>query len=274
MGRDRSVTDLRRHTDRSLEAPLERSTRDRIWWRDRAYRLSTSERFTLRTLGTFRVVAVEDLQQFVYGGNRPWLDGDLRSLAAQDLVERHAVSDGTSPDALVVATLSKTGRTFGARRLADPGQAFHRGVLNPKDVRHDAALYRVYHAETARLGSRDGQVRRVLLDAELKRQVYSSSNRSGMDQTARDAHQRAVANAFGLVVVDGAIQFPDLRLEYESAAGERYRVDIELATAHYTPAQLAAKAQAGFTMYAPAPEAGGIAQMLAERGFVTEVLSL
>jgi len=63
--------------------------------------------------------------------------------------------------------------------------------------------------------------------------------------------RQQVARDHGLVIVEGTIQIPDLRLEYETPSGEAARVDLELATEHYKPSQLAAKARAGFTLYAP-----------------------
>ncbi len=70
------------------------------------------------------------------------------------------------------------------------------------------------------------------------------------------------------------IQIPDLRLEYQTPAGDAGRVDLELATEHYKPSQLAAKAQAGFTIYAPASHAGRITAALDERSITAEILSL
>ena len=78
----------------------------------------------------------------------------------------------------------------------------------------------------------------------------------------------------GLRIVDGTIQIPDLRLEYETPSGDTARVDLELATEHYKPSQLAAKARAGFTMYAPEAQAGRITAALEERDIMVEILSL
>lgn len=50
-------------------------------------------------------------------------------------------------------------------------------------------------------------------------------------------------------VVDGKIPLPDLRIEYESRDGERTKVDLELATDDYKPAQIAEKDRAGFRIY-------------------------
>src|SRR5262249_32845774 len=57
------------------------------------------------------------------------------------------------------------------------------------------------------------------------------------------------ANAHGLPVVNGRVQFPDVRIEYEHPDGERDREDLELSTGHYNGRQMAAKRASGFTMH-------------------------
>ena len=59
----------------------------------------------------------------------------------------------------------------------------------------------------------------------------------------------AFAAAHGLSVVDGHLELPDLRIEYETADGRHESRDVELVTEHYSRAQLAGKAQAGFSIY-------------------------
>ena len=70
-----------------------------------------------------------------------------------------------------------------------------------------------------------------------------------MTAATRQERLAELAAEHDLHVVDGHVQLPDVRLEYETAAGERGRVDLELATNHYRAGQLAAKQQAGFTVY-------------------------
>ena len=48
--------------------------------RDRSYSLRPSEIHTLREVGKFRVVSVEDLAKFAYAGDRARMESDLRSL--------------------------------------------------------------------------------------------------------------------------------------------------------------------------------------------------
>src|SRR5205085_5598736 len=50
-------------------------------------------------------------------------------------------------------------------------------------------------------------------------------------------------NENGLTVVNGKIQIPDLRLEYEDHDDNPAKVDLELATGHYRHGSLAAKSR-------------------------------
>jgi hypothetical protein len=127
--------------------------------------------------------------------------------------------------------------------------------------------------ETERLAKRGATVRRVILDAELKGQLAAARNApGGPDDTA--ARTLSAADALHLAVVDGRVQVPDLRLEYETREGTIARVDLELATEHYRPEQVAAKVQAGFTIYAPASQTGRLSSALHDRGLVADILSL
>jgi hypothetical protein len=63
---------------------------------------------------------------------------------------------------------------------------------------------------------------------------------------------RAFADARQLPIVDGHLELPDLRLEYETADGRSETRDIEVVTEHYSRSQLAGKARAGFALYRPA----------------------
>src|ERR1700684_3026899 len=59
-----------------------RSDRERTQYcdRDRTYSLGSSEIHTLTDVGRFRVVAVDDLANLGYPGDRPGMDSDLRNL--------------------------------------------------------------------------------------------------------------------------------------------------------------------------------------------------
>jgi hypothetical protein len=243
-----------------------------VIWRDRVVHLRESARATLRTVGTFRTVTVPDLARDAYQGDRGRLEADVRTLVRRGWLERHTLPGRRGGRAVPVLVLSKEGRAFAAQHLARDGQILHAGLVKPKEQAHDTALYRVVHAEGQRIGRAGGSVRRVVLDAELKGQVASARNRPGSGDEAE--RTTAVARALHLKVVDGTIQIPDVRLEYETREGTQTRVDLELATEHYKPSQVAAKAQAGFTIYAPASETVRLSAALEDRGILAEILSL
>jgi hypothetical protein len=76
-----------------------RSDRERTQYsdRDRTCSLRPSEIHTLIDVGRFRVVAVEDLANLGYAGDRPGTDNDLRNLVRQGLLQRHGTSARLSP---------------------------------------------------------------------------------------------------------------------------------------------------------------------------------
>jgi hypothetical protein len=71
-------------------------------------------------------------------------------------------------------------------------------------------------------------------------------------------------------VVDGHVQFPDLRIEYEGRDGRREVQDIEVMTPHYRGAHAAAKVSAGFTRYHATGARLGGARSSARGGRVRE----
>ena len=129
-------------------------------------------------------------------------------------------------------------------------QAIYSGFVKPAEVPHDAAIYRMYQAEAAQIEGRGGNIHRVVLDYELKKEVYSklaSERNAGAFEYNR--RQQEIAAEQRLPIVDGRIALPDLRIEYETPEGELDHVDLELATEHYHRGHMATKARAGFKMY-------------------------
>ncbi len=244
----------------------------KVVWRDHTVHLRASMRVALQTVGAFRTVAVTDLARHAYHGDRDQMDADVRTLMRQGWLERHTMPGRRGGRAMEVLVLSKEGQAFAATHATLDDQRMHTGLVKPKELAHDAALYPMAQAEGARIGRAGGTVRRVILDAELKGEVASARNRLGIGNEAE--RTAAVAQALHLNVVGGTVQIPDVRLEYETREGTMARVDLELATEHYKPSQVAAKAQAGFTIYAPASQTGRLSAALDERGIIAEIFSL
>lgn len=213
------------------------------------YDLRGAEVRTLLAAGTFRSVMTRDVERFIYQGDGAAFRRDLRNLEAQGLIERR-IPTGSRARQPEVLSLTRAGRLLleASRPIDQPTQRYYSGVVKPRELSHDAALYRMAQYEREHLEGRGGSVRRVVLDAELKANVYRAWDQAS--EGRRDEHTKhVVADSYGLPIVNARIQFPDVRLEVEREDGTSDRIDLELATRHYHRAHLQAKA--GFKMYVP-----------------------
>lgn len=235
--------------------------------RDRASRmreyegLSATQRAALREIGRFRTVAAEDFLRIQYHGDRGAWRKDFTRLVSQELLEErsvvvamHSKTHGKTVRSLSVLAITKRGKNLLRRCDKDARashQALYAGIVKPREVAHDTAIYRMHQAEAARIEADGGRVKRIVLDFELKKRAYSPLARARRLAPLEYARKQAqVAQENGLKVVHGQIRFPDLRIEYETAGGEAARVDLELATEHYRGEHMAAKSRAGFKIYA------------------------
>lgn len=228
--------------------------RELIAGRTYAYRVSPAEMETLAQIGRFRTVAVDDLARFRYRGHNTEMREDLDFLASQGLVQKRTAWTGSKSGKLAVVVLTLRGKLILEREAkSHDGQRIYTGFVKPSEVAHDAAIYRMYQAEKAKIHAAGGSVRRVMLDYEFKQRIYSSLGKAqGLPPREYARKQAEVARQNNLKVVHGKIPLPDLRIEYETRGGERAHVDLELATHHYRGSQMREKAEAGFKMYAPA----------------------
>jgi hypothetical protein len=88
------------------------------------------------------------------------------------------------------------------------------------------------------------------LDYELKRDYQSFLNgRDKPEVPDGDVDLEIFAASRDLPIVDGHLELPDLRIEFEGSDGTMHHRDVELVTEHYSRSQLASKAQAGFAWY-------------------------
>ncbi len=252
----------------------ERSDSPRAYYvRDRTYLLRDSEMHSLTEIGKFRVIAVSDLAKYSYDGNRARMEKDIRALARQSLVKDNTL-EISQKKTLRVLTLTKAGHRVlkNTNKVADDQPIYH-GLVKPREVKHDADLYRLYQKEVARIERGGGRPVRVLLDYELKRNLNRDLALLGPDKDDLD-RKGEVAEKHGLQLVDGKIPVPDLRVEYETPELELRHVDLELATRDYRPRAMAAKASAGFSMYARSEDASRLRRVLDEREITAEILSL
>jgi hypothetical protein len=252
----------------------ERSDSPRAYYvRDRTYLLRDSEMHSLTEIAKFRVIAVSDLAKYAYDGNRARMEKDIRTLARQSLVKDNTL-EISQKKTLRVVTLTKAGHRVlkNTNQVADDQPIYH-GLVKPREVKHDADLYRLYQKEVARIERGGGRPVRVLLDYELKGNLNHDLALLGVDKDDLD-RKGEVAGKHGLQLVDGKIPVPDLRVEYETPELELRHVDLELATRDYRPRAMAAKASAGFSMYARSEDASRLRRVLDEREITAEILTL
>ncbi|MHB1938890.1 MAG: hypothetical protein ACYCOR_20260, partial [Acidobacteriaceae bacterium] len=146
-----------------------------------------------------------------------------------------------------------------------PGQKIYADLVKPREAEHDTQIYRAYLKEAERIAERGGTDLRVRLDFEIKADVQKAiyAERKAGPQRDMAEIKEQVAKQFELPFVDGGIQIPDARIEYDLPRETGHNIDqgsrtghedIEVLTAAYHAGHLRAKAQAGFRNYASASD--------------------
>lgn len=228
--------------------------REHVRYLDHDYTLRGSETRTLTTVGAFRVVPADDLRD-AYGEALDPRNGELWHLRESGLVQAHRLDRDTA-----VVTLTRQGRELlDSRHPGDDSrdrQAFYDGVQKPRELTHDAQVYRAYLREAERLQQEGARIHRVVLENELKREYQEflqERNRAREDSDGRPDRDlqeiRAWAREHDLPCDEhGRMQFPDVRIEYDIDGRDLTR-DVEVLTPHYRGAHGTAKANAGFACY-------------------------
>src|SRR2546427_12831188 len=136
--------------------------REHVHTRDHDYTLRGSEARTLTTVGAFRVVPAKDLRDKFEQSLDP-RNGELWHLRESGLVNTVRLDRDTT-----VVTLTKEGRDFLESRRHDADapdrQAFHAGIQRPRELKHDAQVYRAYLQEAERLREEGATIHRVILE--------------------------------------------------------------------------------------------------------------
>lgn len=233
--------------------------------------LREEERKVLAEVGRFRVVRTSDLAETVYGNRHSRMERDVAFLREQGLIDMHSVNarrDGRSGkvERIEVLSLTKGGQSL--VRLTgglSQDQKLYAGLVKPREVEHDAQIYRAYRKEAQRIEQKGGMNLRVKLDFELKSDIQKAihAERKADPERGMAEIKQQVAKDFDLPYVHGGIQIPDARIVYDFEQNEDRKddqdrdqgsqsghEDIEVLTAAYSPGHLRAKSQAGFRAYA------------------------
>ena len=224
--------------------------------RDRVYEINGAESRILATVGAFRVVAEGDLND---GRDEPRGSREtLKHLEREGLIQTAPLNSDERAVTLAARgrDLLEANRYSRDDRSHQPRQAFYSGVKKPRELTHDTNVYRAYRRAEERIREQGGQVHRVVLDYELKRDYQSflqEHNRGRKDSDGRpDREPEEIARwarEHQLPYYDDHVHFPDARIEYEDRDGRSRHEDLEVVTAHYRGAHAAASARSGFTRY-------------------------
>jgi hypothetical protein len=256
--------------------------------------LRPEEKQLLSEAGRFRVVRTADLRNTLYNGKSRPLENDLRYLRDKGLIEASQVNlrrDGRrrTIERVEVVTLTQDGRRLLLRQGDLPkDQRLYAGLVKPREVEHDSQIYRAYQKEAEKIAEKGGTNLRVKLDFEIKSQVQKSIYAERKANCKRDIAEikQQVAERFELPFVDGKIQIPDARIEYDLPrdveqtidADDRPRTgheDIEVLTAAYHAGHLRSKGQAGFRNYASTADRATITAKIEEEHFpLRDILEL
>ncbi len=294
--REQSDTSASRRSDRSdrlqwdrsrESSPIERQNRDRTntdrdnsdrfrttyRHRNREYSLRESEVKTLIEVSKFRAIPADDLARLGCSGDRSRMESDVQNLRRQGLVEQRGI-EGHESYAKQVFTLTKEAhKLLSEQNLIPNRQAIYHGFVKAKEARHDADLYRLYHKVAKEIDRVDDKVRRVVLDYELKRELYRKLSRVHPDKDAVYERIR-LASEYDLKVVNRKIVVPDLRIEYEDQCRDIQRLDLEIATRDYRPHGLAEKAKAGFHLFAKPQDHPKLRRVLDTHEITAEIFAL
>ncbi len=237
----------------------QRSRRETIPQQVVGLSLREEERKVLGEVGRFRVITTRDLAESIYGNRHSRMERDLSFLREKGLVTVDAVNTrrdgrGGRVERIEVVTLTRAGRDVARQTSQLPqSQNLYTGLVKPREAEHDSQIYRAYRKEAESIEQKGGTNLRVQLDFELKSDVQKAIHAARKAEPDRDMTEikQQVAQQFELPYINGCIQIPDARIQYDMDQGSRTgHEDIEVLTAAYHSGHLRAKAQAGFRAYA------------------------
>ena len=173
--------------------------------RERSVDVRASERATLTTLGRFRVIDAEDLVRDLYAGDRRLARADFEALRRQGLIQSATLRDAWGRKSRLL-TLTKDGHDV-ARSQAGSGERLYWGFVKPAEASHDSRFYRAFRHEERKLATDGHNVKRVVLDYELKSRYFARLNAPNKLDSYRE-HQSEAARLMHLPIIDGHAVFP------------------------------------------------------------------
>ena len=242
LDRGRERTDRRRSGYRAEYDPRE-------GWTD----IKTRSERALAEIGIYRSVAYKDMSE-AHFDSHPYATRRAVDRMIQSGDVREHTPKGPQGGTYKVLTLSRKGveraECAARARGLDRGQKAWSGIVKPAELEHDTAVFRAARIEQAKLIEKGAVLKRIRIDAELKREVFRASEtaRARGGKAAADRARLEKAEELGLPIKEGRVEIPDAQLEYE-IDGRSGRVNVEVATGHYSGKTIAGKAAAGFAVH-------------------------
>ena len=241
--------------DRSRERADRRRSGYRAEYDPRGGRtdIKTRSDRALAEIGIYRSVAYKDMSEAHFDSHPYATRRSVDRMIQRGDVEEHTAK-GPQGGTYKVLTLTRqgAGRAEGVARSQglDKEQKAWSGIVKPDELEHDTAVFRAARIEQVKLIEQGAVLKRVRIDAELKREVARASEtaRARGGKEAADRARLAKAQELGLPVKEGRVEIPDAQLEYE-IDGRSGRVNVEVATGHYSGKTIAGKAAAGFAVH-------------------------
>lgn len=243
--------------------------------RGRTYSLRDSELEAMGEIGKSRTVDIQDLARFVYRGDQARLRYDLENLRGQGLIEDKTVFRAHNSTRKMV-TLTERGYRMARRKSGIPEeQRLYHGFVKPREIEHDADLYKVYQRAVKDIREKGGKPLKVRLDFELKEAINRAKEAaSRLPEDERATFLKAAAYENGLSIRGSRIHLPDIQVEYETREGTVQRENLELLSRNYREEGIRGKVTAGFKIYARTGEANRIRRALQDTGLIRQVLSV
>ena len=208
----------------------------------------------LADVGMYRNVSYRDLAESQFGGHPYTARRAVDRMIKDGHMQEHQAK-GPRGGTYKVLTLTEAGarkaQECAVAQGFDKEQQTWTGLVKKGELRHDSAVYRAAQIEQRRLVEQGASIQRVRIDAELKKQVARATEtaRAKEGKAAADAARHKAAQELELPVKEGRVVYPDAQIEYLDVEGRSGRVNVEVASEHYSSRTIAAKAQAGFQMH-------------------------
>ena len=223
-------------------------------------------------VGMYRNISYRDLTESHFDGHPYTARRAVDRMIRDGHMQEHKAKGprgGTYKVLTVTEAGARKARQCAAELGFDKQQQVWTGLVKKSELSHDTAVYRAARKEQRRLVEQGARIRRVRIDAELKKHVARATEtaRAKEGKQAADAARHKVAQELGLPIQEGRVVYPDAQIEYLDIEGRSGRVNVEIASEHYRPGAIAAKAQAGFQMHGNGGRANAaISKALAKAG--------